>query len=103
ALQDVVLLAQILDRTEKALGVLHEGHQDAQGYSSMQHANTTEPDNRGDSHRGEDFHYRVIKGVGKDGVFEGLHMLRVDLLKAAVGALFAIEELQHHHARDMLL
>ena len=66
-------------------------------------AHAAEPDDHGNGHAGKDFHHRVVERVGHDGVFEGVHVLGVDAVKAAVGALFAVEKLQHHHAGDVLL
>src|SRR5580765_1817379 len=103
ALQDVVFVAQVLDGTEEALRVLHKSHEHADGYSAAKHAESAEPDHHGNGHARKDFHHRVIERVGHDGVFESVHVLGVDLVKAAVGALFAVEKLQHHHAGDVLL
>ena len=52
---------------------------------------------------GEHIDRRVVERVGEDGVFEGDHVLAVDGFKVGVGALLAIEELHHRHARDVLL
>ena len=38
-----------------------------------------------------------------DRVFERFHVLRVDVGELPVGALFAIEKLQDHHAGNMFL
>src|SRR4029077_13228098 len=102
-LQDVVLVAQILYGAEEALRVLHERGQHADGDGAAKHTESAEINHHGDGHAGKDFNHRVVERVGHDRVFEGVHVLGVDAVKAAVGAPFAVEKLQHHHAGDMFL
>jgi hypothetical protein len=116
-LQNVVLLAQILNRTEKPLRVLHKCNQHAQcdhcisremkrkqGFGTeadhyrshceiVQHIAAAKPNHAGDCNGRQDFHHRVINRVRHDRVFEGFHVLRVDFGKFIEGALLAIEKL----------
>ena len=41
--------------------------------------------------------------MSHDGVFVGVHVLRVDGFELLIGALLAVEKLQHHHAGYVLL
>src|SRR5882762_5266115 len=59
-LQDVVLLAQVLNRTEKPLRVLHERDQHAERRHAPDHVVPPEPDDAGDGNRREYFDHRVI-------------------------------------------
>ncbi len=45
----------------------------------------------------------IVKRVGEDGVFESDHVQPVYAFKILVGALFAVEQLHHAHARDVFL
>src|SRR5208282_5528679 len=93
-LQDVVLLAQILNRTEKPLRVLHERDQHAERRHAPDHIIPPEPDNAGDGNRRQYFDHRVIHRVRHDGVFKRLHVRSIDVGKFIEGALLAIEKLQ---------
>src|SRR5580700_6466740 len=125
-LQDVVFFAEVHDRPEEAQSILDEGDQHAQRrhrghqaegdqrfpvetYGNTGHGNAShdlaapEPDYAGDRDGGENIDRRVVKRVGQDRVFVGFHVAAIDFREAVVGLLFAIEELQHHHATDVLL
>ena len=102
-LQDVVLLAQVLDGAEEALRVLHEGHQHAEGDGVADDLVAAEPDDAGDGDRRQHFDHRVVDRVGQDGVLEGVHVGAVDLLELLVRFLLAVEQLQHNDAGDVLL
>ena len=52
-----------------------------------------EPDDTRDCCCREDFHHRVVHGVGHDRVLEGVHVGAVDLLETLVGFPLAIKEL----------
>ena len=104
-LQDVVFVAQILDRPPEAQRELreHDEHADGDRGRQMQHAETAAPDDERDGDRRKKIDRGVIERVGKDRVFEGDHVLAVDGFKVLVGALFAVEELHHAHAGDVFL
>src|SRR6185312_746377 len=124
-LQNVVLVAQVLDGTEEALRVAHKGDQNAERRDRgdcMNHRQVvdelqsdrgdrplvkdsiaSEPDDAGNGDVRKNFNDRVIKGVGEDGVLVRLHVAFVDFGKLAEGALFAVEQLQHHHSTYVLL
>ncbi len=61
------------------------------------------PDHAGNGNRGQNLNYRVIDGVGHDGVFKRLHVNLVDFGKLPVSALLAVEKLQNRHSADMFL
>src|SRR5579871_183436 len=103
ALKNVVLVAQVLDRAEETLRVLHERSEHADGDSAAEDAESAKINHHGNGHAGKDFHHRIVERVSHDGVFIRVHVLGVDAVKAAVGAPFTIEKLQHHHAGDVLL
>ena len=74
-LQDVVLLAEVLNGAEEALRVLHEGDEDAEGDGAVQDAEAAAPDDQRDGDGAEEFDRRVVPGVGEDGVGPGGHVL----------------------------
>ena len=102
-LQDVVFLTQVLDGTEKALRVLHEGDQHAECSHTSDHVQPAEPDNAGYCNRRQDFDYRVIERVSEDSVFERFHVAPIHIGELLEGALLSVEQLQNHHAGDMFL
>src|SRR5579863_8812575 len=102
-LQDVVLVAQVLDWTPEALRVHVEAGQHADSDGAREHAESAAPDDQGDRNRGKKFNRGVVKGVREDRVFERDHVQSIDGFEVLVGALFAIEELHHAHAADVLL
>ncbi len=102
-LQDVVLLAEVLDGAEEALRVLHEGHQDSEGDGIADDLVSAEPHHARDGGGRQDFHYRVINGVGQDGVLVGVHVGAIDLFEVLVGLLLAVEELQDDDSGDVFL
>jgi len=83
-LQDVVLLAQVLDGPEEALRVLHEGDEHAERGGAGEHAQASEPDDAGDRRRREHFDHGIVNGVREDGVLERVHVGAVDLLELLV-------------------
>ena len=102
-LQDVVLVAQVLDGTPEALRIHVECGQHADGDGAGEDAESATPDDEGDGDRGEDFDRGVVERVGEDRVFERDHVQAVDGLEVVVGALFAVEKLHHGHAADVFL
>ncbi len=125
-LQNVVLLAEILNRPEEALRVLDESGQNSDADHSAHYVEREQvlarelrgdaayrqaaddvipakPDHAGDRDRRQNFDHRVVDGVRHDRVFERVHVDGVHFGKLVEGALLAIEELQHHHAADVLL
>ena len=99
-LQDVVFLAQILNGAEEALRVLDEGDEHAERDGTAHNAASADPDHQGDRDGTEYFDHRIVEGVCQDGVFEGDHVRAVDGFEVIVGALLAVEELHHAHARS---
>ena len=107
-LQNVVLLAEILNRPEEALRVLDESRaRDTDGGEVRVQRECTviaaKPDHARDRSRRQNFHHRVVNGVRHDRVFEGFHVDGVHFGKFVEGTLLAVEKLQHHHAADVLL
>ena len=97
-LQDVVFLAQVLNRTEEPLRVLHERDQDANRCHAPDHVIPAKPDNARNGNCRQYFDHRVVHRVRHDGVFERLHVRGVDVGKFIEGALLTIEKLQHQHS-----
>ena len=104
-LQDVVLVAQILNGPPEAQRELreHDEHADGDRGRQVQHAEAAAPDHQRNGDRREKIDRRVVERVGEDRVLEGDHVLPVDGFEVLVGALFAVEELHHAHARDVFL
>ena len=120
-LQNVVFLAQILNRPEEALRVLHERHQHAERHRNLHQMelaflygqagdahvpddfSSAEPDDAGHRDRRQHFDHRVIHRIGQDGVFERLHVRSVDVGEFMESAFLAIEKLQDQHPRDRFL
>ncbi len=69
----------------------------------MQDRIASEPDDAGNGNVGKNFNDGIVESVGKDRVLVGLHVAFVDVGKFAEGALFAIEQLQHHHSAYVFL
>ena len=124
-LQDVVFFAEVHDRAEEAQGVLDESDEHAERCHRRQqaecdqrlpietygnaarrdvshHVPAAEPDYAGNGNGGEDLNRGVVNRVGHDRVFERFHVAAIDFREAVVGLALAIEELQHHHAADVL-
>ena len=72
-------------------------------HPSAKHIMTAEPDHGRDGNRGQNFNDRIIDGVRHDCVFEGVHVLGIHFGKRVEGLPLAVEELQDHHAADVLL
>src|SRR5215471_15550636 len=102
-LQNVVFVTEVLNGTEEPLRVLHEGDENADRDGPGNHTDSAKPEDQCDGDGRENFDYRVIDGVGHDGVFVGVHVLRVDFLEFLVRPLFAVEKLQNNNARNMFL
>ena len=104
-LKDVVFVAQILDGPPETQGKLreHDEHADGDRGRKMKDSETAAPDDERDGYRREKVDRGVIERVGEDRVLEGDHVLPVDVFKVLVGALLAVEELHHGHARDVFL
>src|SRR6476469_6362230 len=84
-LQDVVLVAEILDGPEESLRVLHERDQRSDRRKVADDVAATNPDERRGCDRRKNFDDRIVHGVSHDGVFERLHMAGIDVGKLAVG------------------
>ena len=116
-LQDVVLVAEVLDGAEEALRVLDEGDQHAEGDGAEDRvaqaplviAGVAEdgvaaaPDDQRDGGGAEELDDGVVEGVGEDGVGPRLFVLGVDGGEVVEGAALAVEELHDGHAGDVLL
>ena len=102
-LQDVVLVAEVLDGPPEALRIHVEGGQHADGDGAGEHTEAAAPDDERNGDGGEDFDRGIVERVGEDRVFERDHVQAVDGLEVLVGALLAIEELHHAHAADVFL
>ncbi len=102
-LQDVVLLAEVLDGTEEALRVLHERHQHSQADGVAENLVAAKPHYAGDGDGRQHFDDRVVDGVRQDRVLERVHVGAVDFLEALVGFLLAVEQLQDDDSGDVLL
>ena len=99
-LQDVVLVAQVLDGPPEALRIHVEHGQHADGHRARQHAEAAAPDHQRDGHRRQQIDRRIVERVGEDRVFERDHVLAVDVFKVVEGALLAVEQL--HHAMPLM-
>jgi hypothetical protein len=102
-LKDVVLFAQVLDRPEEPLRILHESNQYTQGNGIADHLVSAEPDDACNCSGRQDFHNRIVNRMCLDSVFEGVHVGAVDFFELVVRALFAIEKLEHHDSGDVFL
>ncbi len=92
-MQDVVLLAQILNRPEEAQSILQEGRHHTQCQSARLHAEPAIRQDAGQRQHRDEFDHWIKPAVGGDGVLVCLHMLAIDHFEIARGALFAIEKL----------
>ena len=68
-----------------------------------EHAEAAAPDDQRDGDGREQFNGRVVERIGEDRVFERDHVQAIDGFEVLVGALFAVEELDHAHAADVFL
>ena len=102
-MKNVVLLTQVLNRTEEAQPVLEEGRDHAQRETPGLHAESAVGQNAGQRQHRNELHHRVEPAVRRDRVLEGVHVLAIHLLELLAGAALPIEELQHHDPRDVLL
>src|ERR1700678_1327183 len=104
-LQNVVFVRQILDWPPEAQRKLreHDEHADGDRGRQMKDAEAAAPDDESDGNRGKKIDRGIVERVGKDRVFEGDHVLAIDVFKVLEGALFAVEELYNRHAGDVLL
>ena len=82
-LQDVVLVAEVLNGPPEALRVLDEHGQYADGNRAVENAEAAAPDDQGDGDGGEQFDGGVVERIGEDGVFEGDHVLRLTASKSS--------------------
>jgi hypothetical protein len=82
---------------------LDKGNEDADGNGAAQDAASADPDDQRDGNGGEYFDRRIVERIGPDGVLECQHVGAVDGLEVVVGALLAIEELDHAHTGDVFL
>src|SRR3984885_7807719 len=125
-LQNVVLFAEVHDRTEEAQRVLDkrdqypercpvtyqaesnqslpiEFHNHAGHVEFTHHVAATKPNDAGNRNRRENLDHRVVNRIGHDRVFVRVHVIAIDLREAVVGLALAIKKLQHHHAAAMFL
>ncbi len=116
SLQDVVFVAEVLDRPEEPLRILDERDENAernhrvqkacmrlQCRRRMQHCHPPAPDHQRDRNRAEKLHYRIVQSVGEDSIGPRLLVLVVDCREVVERPLLAIEQLHDTHARDILL
>ena len=103
ALQDVVFLAEVLNRPEESQAVLQERHQNPQRQPAAFDAQAAiSQHGRERQHRNE-LDHRIEPAVRRDGVLIRVHMLAVDAVEFPRAAPLAIEKLQHHDSGDVLL
>ena len=103
ALQDVVLLAEVLNRPEESQAVLQERHQHAERQSAAFDAQAAVREDGRQRQHGDEFHHRVEPAIGGDGVLVGVHVIAIDAVEFHRAAALAIEELQHDDPGDVLL
>ena len=82
SLQDVVLVAQVLDGAPETLRIHVECGQHADGDGAGEHAESAAPDDERDGDGRQDFDCGVVKRVGEDRVFERDHVQAVDVLRS---------------------
>src|SRR5271157_1615997 len=102
-LQNIVFLAEVLNRPEKALRVLDERYQHADRDRAPYHAASADPYHHGNCGRAENFDHWIIKSVGEDRILEGDQMRAVDRFEVLVSALLPVEELHQAHPCDVFL
>ncbi len=102
-LHDVVLFAQILNGAEESHAILEESHQHADLDSAAADAESAVGQQQRQRQHAQKLHHRIKPAVGDDGVLVGFHVVAIDLLEFGAAAGFAIEELQHGDAADVLL
>ena len=125
-MENVVFLAEVHDGPEEPLRILCECDQNAQrrrrrdrmkrnerrlvefdrhtfSNDMPQHVLPAEPDDAGNRNRGKEINRWIVDGVGQNRVFVRIHMATVDFRETLIRFALAIEELQHHHAADLLL
>ncbi len=102
-LQNVVLVAQILNWPPEPQRIQNEHVERADGHNAREHREAPAPHHQRDRHRRKDIDGGVIERVRKNGVLEGDHVQAIDVLKVLESALFAVEQLHHRHPRNMLL
>ena len=103
SLQNVVLLAQVLDGAEETQSVLQKCHHHSQCQAAGLNAQAAVSQNGRQGQHGNEFHHRIKPAVGRDGVLVCIHVLAVDAVKFLGAAPFAVEELQHYDSGDVLL
>ena len=102
-LQNVVLLAQVLNGTEEALSILHEGHQHAERHRIANDLVPAKPDDARNRRGRKNFDHRVVNRVRLDCVLVRIHVRAVDFFKLLVRPLLAVEELQDDDSGHVLL
>ena len=86
-MQDVVLVAQVLDGPPEALRIHVEHGQHADGDRAGEHAEAAAPDDQRNGDGREQFDRGIVERVGEDRVFERDHVQAVDVFEVVVGAL----------------
>jgi len=102
-LQNVVLLAEILDGTEEAQPVLQERHHHAQRQGAALDAEAAISQDAGQRQHRQKLHYRIEPAIGQDGVLVGVHMLAVDAVELLTAFGFPVKKLQDHNSGYVLL
>ena len=102
ALQNIVLIAEVLDGLEEALGILNKSHQDADGQSRPEHLVAAVPENQRHCGGTQHLHRGIKQRVGVDGIEEGNLVGCVDAVELLETFFLAVEELHYAHAGDVL-
>src|SRR2546430_11217980 len=97
-LQDVEFLAEVLNRTEKALRKHRECGKNAKGERAGENTVSAGPINQGDSGKAEKFDGRIEESVGENRIAPGEHIVAIALLKFLHGLAFTVEELHNTHS-----
>src|SRR5581483_10965078 len=91
-LQDIVFLAEILDRAEYAERILHEGHQHANGHFPGEDPIAAVDEQRRHSEGSQPFYGWIKQAMGQNGVLVSVTVVRIDGGEPLAAALFVIEK-----------
>src|SRR5260370_39235021 len=101
--EDVELLAEVLNRPEEALRKHGERGENAKSERAGQNMDSTRPKNERNGGEAEKFDRRIEQRVSENGVGPGEHIVAIALLKFLDGFAFAVEELHNAHAGNVFL
>ena len=102
-LQNSELFAQILNRPEHLLRILHKCDYRAELERALQHAQAAKPQQRRHRRDAKEFDRRVEHRVRQNRIFIGQHVVAVDLRELTQRLALAIEQLHHRDAADVFL